>query len=537
MAEPLAVSVADPVAEYEADLVNFIAQFRLIAASGKRLHPADLMKGITPRHPSNGILRDFAKRELGISERDFAKAEHRAWVHGELGFYPETASSLVEGYVKARRITCAYNGILTRNEIPYVETNGVRDYDFDGLDAETMAYVEYAVMPRFRGTVQPSDLMRDIRVEARRLGLTFSDPALNDAGAKWVAEARAARLPEIIGSIYTSPTVAAKIAARAALVELCAKWFQTETVTAEFCAAVLLKFMQQVKRKMLGRKVFDHLMPVFLGRQGQGKSTMIHEMLAPVAEVTIPADFAQITDIRNITMWSNFVMFVDEMARASKADIDTVKNVITAESLTRRPMGTNFTEEVRQNTTFIGAANATDLSELIRDPTGMRRFVALPVVDHPDWSASAGFDWFEVWRSIGVDEADPMRDHRATLREAQEETRDRSRVECWASSIDAHLWLNGALKSENRFTATRLFADFAAYEEQFFPGPARTSIKGFGMEMASAIANGRIPFKRVRATAGTVYVWTGPLPIPKAKGSNREQISELLERTRSWTAK
>jgi hypothetical protein len=417
----------------------------------------------------------------------------------------------VEGIIKARGITCAYNGILTRNERPYVEVEGKREYDVSCV--ENLPYFEYAILPKFRGTVQQSDLMRDIRTLSRDLGLPFSDNAVNDAVAKWVSDARAARLPQIIGNIYGSDITARKQAARDALLDLCGKWFDTSKVSPEFASAVILKFIHQVKRKMLGRKVFDHLMPVFLGRQGQGKSTMIRAMLAPVDEVTIPADFQQITDIRNMTMWSNYVMFVDEMARATKADIDTVKNIITAETLTRRPMGTNFTEEVKQNTTFIGAANATDLSELIRDPTGMRRFVALPVAENPDWETLNRIDWVEVWRSISADEADPMREHRTLLTEMQEQTRDRSRVECWAESIDPDKFLDGALHHEDRFSASRLYTAFSTYEETYFPGPIRTSIKGWGMEMAAAIANKRIPFAKVKTNSGVMYVWNGPMPM------------------------
>ena len=82
-------------------------------------------------------------------------------------------------------------------------------------------------------------------------------------------------------------------------------------------------------------------MPVILGPQGKGKSTFVNMFIAPLRELTLEVNFKAIEDDRNIDIWNSFILFLDEMGYASKADVDTIKNAITANTLTRRPMRSN----------------------------------------------------------------------------------------------------------------------------------------------------------------------------------------------------
>jgi predicted P-loop ATPase len=115
--------------------------------------------------------------------------------------------------------------------------------------------------------------------------------------------------------------------------------------------------------------IFNHLFAVLIGKQGSGKSTLMKKLIEPVAEVAIPADFKAIADEKIIAIWRNYIMYPDEMGWASKSNIEIIKNVISADTVLRRPMTTNNAEEIRQNATFIGRANVFDLAELIRDVT------------------------------------------------------------------------------------------------------------------------------------------------------------------------
>ena len=273
-----------------------------------------------------------------------------------LGVLPETASEFVKVFIKREGITCRYNGILSQENEP----------------RDSLGYHE---------------LQRNIRLLADELQMAktgIGHPQINDAADKWYAEAQRARKQLVLSSIEWCGDEALRMSTHSALIALADKCFECSEGP-EFVAAVFLKFIHQVKRKMEGLPVCDHLMPVILSpKQGIGKTTFVERLTGPVGEVSIPVDFKQITDDRNIAMWRNHVMYLEEMGWASKADIESVKHIITSPTLTRRPMRMNHTEEVRQNATLIGTANVMAVSDLIRDPTGMRRFVGVVMRDDAD---------------------------------------------------------------------------------------------------------------------------------------------------------
>jgi hypothetical protein len=275
--------------------------------------------------------------------------------------------------------------------------------------------------------------------------------------------------------------------------------------------AVFNKFIWQVKRKIAGLPVFDHLMPVILGSQGTGKSTLIRKLLEAIDELWVMSDFKQITDDRNISLWRNFAVFLDEMGWASKSDMDTVKNIITAPTLTRRVMKTNVTQEVAQNVTFIGAANAEELSDLIRDQTGTRRFVSVTMTDRPDRDVINSIDWFDVWQSVDHLAADPMAAFQGALRGAQEENRTKTVVEEWVACIDPKKSMMGALADpDRRFLATELHSAFREFETERFPANRGLSVVDFGKQMSALCRRADSPFERNMGHAKKAYyTWRG----------------------------
>jgi len=301
-------------------------------------------------------VRDYAVRTLKVPAPEFNKAMQRKKAVDVLGVLPETASEFVKVFIKREGITCRYNGILSQENEP----------------RDSLGYHE---------------LQRNIRLLADELQMAktgIGHPQINDAADKWYAEAQRARKQLVLSSIEWCGDEALRMSTHSALIALVDKCFECSEGP-EFVAAVFLKFIHQVKRKMEGLPVCDHLMPVILSpKQGIGKTTFVERLTGPVGEVSIPVDFKQITDDRNIAMWRNHVMYLEEMGWASKADIESVKHIITSPTLTRRPMRMNHTEEVRQNATLIGTANVMAVSDLIRDPTGMRRFVGVVMRDDAD---------------------------------------------------------------------------------------------------------------------------------------------------------
>lgn len=160
-----------------------------------------------------------------------------------------------------------------------------------------------------------------------------------------------------------------------------ARWLEGMTGRCnEVELAVMKHFIWQVKRKLCNKPVTHHIMPVFSGMQGTGKSTAIMKLLGPAAPLALfgkPVSF--VTDDRQLSALSkHYIVFFDEMAKADTTDVEKLKQVVSAHVLDYRPLFTNTNSRVAQNCTFIGATNK-DIRDLIRDNTGMRRFYQIPI--------------------------------------------------------------------------------------------------------------------------------------------------------------
>jgi hypothetical protein len=188
----------------------------------------------------------------------------------------------------------------------------------------------------------------------------------------------------------------------------------------ELDLAVLLHFIWQMKRKLNGLPVTDHLMAVFQGKTRAGKSTALLRLFEPVREVLssfLGLDVLQ--DERQVfRLARSYVVFLDEMGKAPKVSVDTLKNVITRPELEWRKLGTNTIERAVNNVTLIGASNPR-LSELIADPTGMRRFYEVQCQDVLDWETVNAFDPLACWREVDERKASPLGPHVLRLGEIQ----------------------------------------------------------------------------------------------------------------------
>lgn len=176
--------------------------------------------------------------------------------------------------------------------------------------------------------------------------------------------------------------------------------------------AVLLHFLWQTKRKLFGHHASYHMMPVIVSAQGTGKTTAIQMLVEPLLEVVSNTTLEQFTDQRSwATLSRTYIKVVDEMAKAERTDMATLKMALSAEGvLEYRPMRSNDLEQVVQNNTFIGTSNE-EISGLIRDYTGVRRFFQLrgcmtPIhkIDKKEvaryWQMLKSSDAAAIWRSV-----------------------------------------------------------------------------------------------------------------------------------------
>lgn len=167
----------------------------------------------------------------------------------------------------------------------------------------------------------------------------------------------------------------------------------------------LSHFLWQVKRKIYNKEVCDHLMIVLEGPQGCGKSTVVEKLasLNLLEQFTTTKTVIQITDERQWSIFNNhYLIILDEMQGCKRADIETLKSIITQSKITYRPLYTNNNCTIKQNSSFIGTTNHL-IEEIILDTTGMRRFYSISCLDKVDWDAVNSISYEEIWRSINED--------------------------------------------------------------------------------------------------------------------------------------
>lgn len=195
--------------------------------------------------------------------------------------------------------------------------------------------------------------------------------------------------------------------------------------------AILGHFLWQVKRKVFALPVEHHLMPVITGKQGSGKSTAIMKLLEPIADYSVTLDVSSANDNREyFNFHKNFVCFFDELAKADKADVNSLKKLITAPKITYRILGRHENGEAPNICTFIGATNSR-IEDMIYDPTGMRRFFEIPGQDRLDWSIINTTKYLDLWQGIDEESASPILPYLAQIRNLQEEIRALDSVEEW----------------------------------------------------------------------------------------------------------
>lgn len=141
--------------------------------------------------------------------------------------------------------------------------------------------------------------------------------------------------------------------------------------------AVMLHFLHQVKRKMAGEHVSYHIMPVLVAGQGSGKTESLKWLMRPFENMFKDTNLEALEDSKNDMQYQRtFVMMLDELSKADKADIRALKQRITSSEIQTRIFYSQDFTNVRMNTTFIGASNEP-IDALIQDSTGMRRYYQL----------------------------------------------------------------------------------------------------------------------------------------------------------------
>ncbi len=270
------------------------------------------------------------------------------------------------------------------------------------------------------------DVCRKMRIDRDRSGSKIYEEKIKDYLAEWISIARQAHLETVVASIRPY---------KGALAERELESFVTAAIVnpSALEIAVVKHFVWQVKRKMLKLPVTYHMMPVFYGPQGSGKSTAILKLLSPLGElVSTPTGFNFVKDYREIQIFKdNFAIFSDEMAQADKADVNVLKNLISSPFVENRVMKLSTRERYANNATMIGATNRP-LKDVIMDDTGARRFYELTCPSRMDYSAINAIDYALIWNAIDAEAESPIVPLWNEIAAVQEERfRSKGPVELW----------------------------------------------------------------------------------------------------------
>lgn len=224
---------------------------------------------------------------------------------------------------------------------------------------------------------------------------------------------------------------------------------------------VLAHWCWQIKRKGVAAPVKHHIMPIFYGAQGAGKSWAITKLISPLSDLMLSMDMHQLSDERLYEALShNLIVFFDELQGIDRTDLNVLKHKITADVNTYRKLHSHSVVNVPMSCSFIGATNRR-LNESINDSTGQRRFYEIEVKQKLDWDAINAIDYKALW--MGIDEQLP--DGYLTgaalqeVLEAQKALVNQEELEIYIA--DRNILVVGSAQKE--VTADQLYSDYRAW--------------------------------------------------------------------------
>lgn len=218
-------------------------------------------------------------------------------------------------------------------------------------------------------------------------------------------------------------------------------------------------FIWMVKRKQLGLDVNNHVMVVFVGEQGGGKTTNMLKLLSPLDGACAPANFRQIQDDRYNAIFDMAAIYIDEMSYLSTSHSGMLKNILTSQQTSNRPLFSNHVSTKTNRASFIGASN-TSIAQMFYDPTGMRRFVELYCLSkkRADWDTINDINIELIWKSVDENaNVNPIQSVQTKLDAIQEEARQKCPVEQWL----VHHICTKKIDCNESFTAADLFEQHA----------------------------------------------------------------------------
>lgn len=204
--------------------------------------------------------------------------------------------------------------------------------------------------------------------------------------------------------------------------------------------AVIAHFIWQIKRKLFGYPVVHHMCPVLVGAQGCGKTIAIDNLIAPLKHLSMEGNLGTfVRENEKFVFGTYYIIKLDEFARGTKADLESMKNIITSPDVNYRTFYVQKMAYMPNISTFIGASNRS-VAEIFNDQTGNRRFYEIPCLDKVDWSQIGGYteeegiDYNSLWKTVNEEDESPIMPFINEILKYQEGFRAKTFIEDWLIS-------------------------------------------------------------------------------------------------------
>lgn len=292
----------------------------------------------------------------------------------------------------------------------FTGTRGV----YTGEEIAGLAWVDKMEWPKASYSAQMGELIRELRLESlRRIkGALLDAKGDRDAGVRELTK----------------------------LVKLLAHP-KTNEETLGYYLVAWRQLIWQVKRKLRGLPTSWEMMLCLYSKQGTGKSQAVAKFGAPLKQLFMGmADFDLFSDkFRLPQLHTHYLVCLDEMGHARRTDINTIKQLITAETVQSRRMYSQSEVALTRNASFIATTNRPLMASL-SDSTGMRRFVEMRCRDNEADQAQIksvnALDFTLMWMSESGerDSVAPTAAHRALFTRHQNAAASKSDFEYWADA-------------------------------------------------------------------------------------------------------
>jgi hypothetical protein len=399
------------------------------------------------------ILYDMDSKDVTAAVKGYVKNNG---LRTALGSVPKDEYEFVDALLDKWKTRMTFQGMFTI-DTPYDIGGGIfatKD-ELELLSAKDQIKVMYSD-PK---NLTLKHMLAEVIFQNRKLGLTFNEKELTNALEKWVK-----RRKDDISSNMMTEVAYEGIVFKEMIEPEWDRFIKAITNTnPEETKIVLKHFIWQVKRKMFGLSVTYHMMPVFFGPQEAGKSTVVRDFLCkPIKDFFASTDFATITDNRSHDIWDNYVLFFDEMGRSAVSHLEDIKRKITEDTFNSRVLGKNADTLVVNRATFIGTTNK-DISRLIFDDTGMRRFYQVDCLPKLDWTVTQNINYLNLWRSVDERAETPLLDDAVMLgrvKRVQSSKRQITMIEKWLRERNWRPFV------QEKVMAQAFFEEFVKFEQE-----------------------------------------------------------------------